>query len=188
MLKEKTIPPMKQEIIEELKRHMNDGIKALERRLSSLRTGRASPSLLETIPVEVYGSRMVLSQLANLSAPEPRMLMAHVWDATIVPLVDKAIRAFGLNPIVEGSVLRIPLPEPSQERRQELVKLSKEYGEEARVGLRILRRTALEKSAKEDLSEDALHGIKKDIQKTTDDFISLIDTKIQEKEKEILKI
>lgn len=175
-------------IISSLKSQMIEGIKALEHRFAGLRTGRANPALLEPIMVDAYGGRMPLSQLGNITASEARWLMVHVWDASVTNAVDKAIRAFGLTPVVEGTVLRIPLPELSQERRQELVKMAKTYGEEARIGLRNLRRSALDNVSKEDFSEDKLHELKKNIQKVTDDYIQEVDALLIKKEKEIIKV
>ncbi len=171
-----------------LNNSMEEAMKALQRSLSGLRTGRAMPSLLETLTVEAYGGRMALSQLGNISAPEPRLLSVQVWDTSMVAAVEKAIRASGLSPIVEGAVLRVPIPELSQERRKEMAKMAKTYGEEGKVGIRNLRRMALDALAKEDISEDDLFTKKREIQKITDDFIIKIQDMVEKKEKEIMVI
>lgn len=173
--------------MDQLKFSMSETLKAFQKNLTGLRTGRASPSLVEPVMVEAYGGRMPLAQLSTISAPEARLIVVQVWDATLVGAVDKAIQASGLNPIVEGVALRIPLPDLSQQRRQELVKMAKTYTEEAKIGLRNCRRIALDQLDK-DLPEDILHTVKKDIQKITDEFIQQAVTLLEEKEKEILKI
>ena len=179
---------MNKEILLTIKEQMNDAVKALSKRFSGLRTGRACPSLLEPIMVEAYGGRMPLSQLGTVNAPEARILSVHVWDGSVVSAVDKAIQAFGLMPMVEGTVLRVPLPDLSHERRQELAKMAKTYGEESRVGIRQIRRSILDSLSKDEFSEDDMHHFKKEIQKITDDFIAEIDRLLAEKEKEILKV
>lgn len=174
--------------INRLKEQFQEAIQALVKKFSGLRTGRANPALLEPLTVEAYGGRMPLSQVATVSAPEARLLTVNVWDNSVVSAVDKAIQAFGLMPIVEGMVLRVPLPELSQERRQDLIKTAKSYAEDAKIGGRNLRRSALDTIEKNDLPEDVLHGVKKDIQKMIDDFISQIDKILVDKEKDILKV
>ncbi len=170
---------------------MEKGIAAFKKQLSGLRAGRASPTLLESIMVEAYGGRTPLSQMASISVPEPRMLSVQVWDASVVSAVDKAIRSssMGLNPVVEGSLLRIPLPELTQERREEFLKTARSYGEEARIALRHIRRHGMEHlesmEKKEHLSEDLMHSIKKEIQKATDHAISMVDKALEAKEAEM---
>jgi ribosome recycling factor len=144
--------------------------------------------LLEPLTVEAYGGRMPLSQVASVSAGDARTLNVQVWDAGMVSAVDKAIQAFGLMPRVEGVTLRVTLPDLSQERRQELVKMAKSYAEEAKIGGRNLRRAALDSAENQDLSEDALQRIKKEVQKMTDDFVNAVDRILADKEREILKV
>lgn len=166
---------------------MSKVLKILAERLAGLRAGRASPSLLEPLLVEAYGGRMPLSQLGTVSAPEARMLSVHVWDGTVVSAVDKAIQAFGLTPMVEGTTLRVMLPELTHDRRQELVKKAKEYAESARVSVRNLRRSFLE-DLKDQGSEDHVHHLKKEVQKITDTFIEKVDAALVEKEKGIFRV
>ena len=184
----KKFPAMSKEILLTIKEQMNEAIKALSKRFSGLRTGRASPALLEPLMVEAYGGRTPLSQLGTVNAPEARVLSVHVWDASVVSAVDKAIQASGLMPMIEGSVLRVVLPDLSYERRQELAKMAKTYAEESRVGVRQIRRSALDSVSKEDVTEDDMHRLQKEVQKVTDDYISEIDRLFVEKEKEILKV
>lgn len=181
-------------LISHIAEEMEKGIQAFKKQLSGLRAGRASPALLESIMVDAYGGRTPLSQMASISVPEPRMLSVQVWDASVVSAVDKAIRAssIGLNPVVEGALLRIPLPELTQERREEFLKTARSYGEEARVALRHVRRHGMEHldilEKKEHLSEDRVHALKKEIQKATDHAISLVDAALETKEMEMKKL
>lgn len=175
-------------IAEGLKTQLNEALKALSAKFSGLRTGRATPALLEPLTVDAYGGRMPLSQLASVSATDARMLVVSVWDQSTVSAVDKAIQAFGFMPIVEGMVLRVPLPELSQERRQELVKMAKTYAEDAKVGGRNLRRAVMDALPKDGVSEDTIANVKKEIQKVTDDFMTQVDKLLADKEKDILKV
>jgi ribosome recycling factor len=178
----------------ELNRRMHGAVSVLKGELSGLRTGRASPSLLEPIHVEAYGSSMPLNQLATISVPEARMLSVQVWDRTMVQAVDKAIRsaALGLNPIVEGTLLRIPIPELNAERRQDLVKVAHKYAEQARVAVRHVRRDGLDLLKKEEkdggVSEDEQKKLADQIQKLTDQTIGEIDQMLATKEAEISQV
>ncbi|MCS0497801.1 ribosome recycling factor [Ancylobacter mangrovi] len=180
--------------IADLKRRMQGAISVLKQELSGLRTGRASASLLEPIQVEAYGSHMPLSQVASVNVPEPRLLSVQVWDRGMVSAVEKAIRDsnLGLNPQTEGQVLRVRIPELTQERRQELVKVAHKYAEAARVSIRHVRRDGLDtlKKAEKDgeMSSDELSRMSDQVQKATDQSIVEVDQVLSTKEKEILAV
>jgi ribosome recycling factor len=173
---------------------MQGAVSVLRGELAGLRTGRASSSLLEPIHVEAYGSSMPLNQVASIAVPEPRMLSVQVWDRSNVHAVDKAIREanLGLNPIVEGTLLRIPIPELNAERRQELVKVAHKYAEAARVAVRHVRRDALDVIKKQekdgDIGKDQAHADGEKVQSMTDSTITEIDEVLTGKEAEILQV
>jgi ribosome recycling factor len=173
---------------------MQGAVSALRGELSGLRTGRASSSLLEPIQVQAYGSAMPLNQVASVSVPEARMLSVQVWDKTNVGAVDRAIREanLGLNPIVEGTLLRIPIPALNAERRQELVKVAHKYAEQARVAVRHVRRDALDLLKKEEKShaigEDQEKALAEKVQKLTVETIGEIDSVLSHKEGEITQV
>ena len=176
----------------DLERRMHGAVESLKHDLAGLRTGRAHTALLDPVTVEVYGSHMPLNQVASVSAPEPRMLSVQVWDKSNVGPVDKAIRSagLGLNPIVDGQMLRLPIPEMTQERRKELSKLAGQYAEKARVAVRNVRRDGMDnlktdENTKE-ISEDERKRAETDVQKLTDSTIAEIDAAATAKEKEIL--
>ncbi|ABM45147.1 ribosome-recycling factor [Bartonella bacilliformis Peru38] len=181
-------------IMDDLKRRMDGAISAFKHELSGLRTGRASASLLEPLTVEAYGSVVPIKQVANISVLEPRMLSVSVWDKTMVGAVERAIRdcGFGLNPIVDGMNLRIPLPELNEERRKELVKIAHQYAEQARVAIRHVRRDGmdnLKKLEKEgEISQDEARSLSEKVQKLTDDAIADIDKILIMKETEIMQV
>ena len=178
----------------DLQRRMDGAINAFKHDMASLRTGRASANLLDPINVEAYGSAMPVNQLATVSVPEPRMISVSVWDKSMVQAVDRAIREsnLGFNPIVDGTNLRIPLPELNEERRKELVKIAHQYAEQARVAARHVRRDGMEhlKKAEKDseISQDDLRGQSDRVQKLTDDTIAEIDKLLGEKEAEIMQV
>ena len=177
----------------ELKRRMQGAVAALRTELTGLRTGRASASLLEPIRVEAYGSSMPLNQVGSVSVPEPRMLSVQVWDRALVSAVDRAIREanLGLNPINDGTLLRIPIPDLTADRRQELVKIAHKYSEAARVAVRHVRRDghdALKKEKSGSMSEDDQRKLTDQIQKMTDNTIAEIDTILATKEAEITQV
>ncbi len=184
---------MKERIADAEKR-MVKSIEALKAELVSIRTGKASPSLLDTVRVEAWGSQMPLSQVASVSAPQPRMLVVQPWDKTLLQPILKAIQKadLGLNPADDGDLIRVPIPPLTEDRRNELVKRVKKLGEEVKVAIRNIRRDAneevkkLEKDGK--ISEDDLHRGSQDIQKMTDHYIELVDEILRRKEKEILEI
>jgi ribosome recycling factor len=176
----------------DVQRRMHGAVESLKHDLSGLRTGRASTSLLEPVTVEVYGAHMPLNQVATISAPEPRMLSVQVWDRSNVGTVEKAIRSagLGLNPISEGTTLRLPIPDLTEERRKELAKLASQYAEKARIAVRNVRRDAMDSlkqdEKKNEISEDERKRLETEVQKITDDTIKDIDATTQAKEKEIL--
>ena len=178
----------------DLKRRMEGALTSFKGDLAGLRTGRASPSLLDPITVEAYGSRMPLNQVANISVPEPRMVSVTVWDKQMVGKVERAIResSLGLNPITDGATLRIPLPELNEQRRKELVKVAQQYSESARVAARHVRRDGMDtlKKLEKDgeLGQDEVRQQSDKVQKLTDDTISDIDRLLSEKETEIMQV
>ncbi len=180
--------------LKELKRRMDGAISAFKHDIASLRTGRASANVLDPVTVEAYGSRMPLNQVANITVPEPRMLAVSVWDKSMVGAVDRAIREsnLGLNPIVDGQNLRIPLPELNEERRRSLVKIAHDYAEKGKVAIRHVRRDGmdeLKKAEKDgDIGQDISRSQSEKVQKMTDDMISDIDSLLAEKEKEIMQV
>jgi ribosome recycling factor len=176
----------------DLERRMAGATEALKHDLAGLRTGRASTGLLDPVTVEVYGSHMPLNQVATVSAPEPRMLSVQVWDKQNIGPVEKAIRSagLGLNPINDGNVLRLPIPDLTEERRKELAKLASSYAEKARIAARNVRRDGMD-SLKADekkgvYSEDERKRHETEVQKLTDSTIADIDAAAASKEKEIL--
>ena len=176
----------------DLERRMHGAVEALKHDLQGLRTGRASTTLLDPVTVEVYGAMMPINQVASVSAPEPRMLSVQVWDKSNVGPVDKAIRSagLGLNPIVDGQTLRLPIPDLTEERRKELAKLAGQYAEKARVAVRNVRRDGND-SLKTDekkgvFGEDERKRHETEVQKLTDKTIAEIDEAAASKEKEIM--
>jgi ribosome recycling factor len=178
--------------IDDLKRRMHGAVEAFRHDLGGLRTGRASTALVDPVHVEVYGTNMPLNQVATVSVPEPRMLSVQVWDRSNVQPVEKAIRnaGLGINPIVDGQVIRLPIPELTEERRKELAKLVGQYAEKARIAVRNVRRDGMDHlkadEKKHNISEDERKRLEHDVQKMTDDTISEIDDAADVKEKEIL--
>ena len=178
----------------DLKRRMDGAIEALRKEFGGLRTGRASASLLDPIKIDAYGSLTPINQVGTVSVPEPRMISVQIWDKTMVPAADKAIRnsGLGLNPVVEGQLLRIPIPPLNEERRAEIAKLAGNYAEHARVAVRNVRRDGIETARKMQkdsvISEDELRDMEGDIQKLTDDHVKMIDDALANKEKEITQV
>jgi len=176
----------------DLERRMTGAIEALKHDLSGLRTGRANTALLEPIMVTVYGANTPITQVATISAPEPRMLSVQVWDKSNIGPVEKAIRSagLGLNPINDGNTLRLPIPDLTEERRKELAKLAGSYAEKARVAIRNVRRDGIENlkadEKKKEISEDERKRGETEVQKLTDDMIKQLDEVFGAKEKEIL--
>ena len=176
----------------DIQRRMTGALEALKSDFGGLRTGRASIALLDPVQVEVYGAHMPLNQCATVSVPEPRMLSVQVWDKSNVGPVEKAIRSagLGLNPITDGTTIRLPIPDLTEERRKELAKLSSQYAEKARIAVRNVRRDGNDAlkidEKKHEISEDERKRLEAEVQKLTDETIKDIDATSSAKEKEIL--
>ena len=180
--------------LKEIEKRMRSSLEGLKRELSGLRTGRASAHLLDPVSVTVYGSKMPINQVATITVPEPRMISVQVWDKSNVQAVDKAIREanLGVNPIVDGAILRLPIPAPTADRRQELIKQAHKYTENHRVAVRNVRRDGMEllKKLEKDgkMSEDDHRGNSTKVQELTDKIVKEIDQTLQAKEAEIQKV
>ena len=183
-----------QDILNSCNSKMRKAFDIFSQDLSSLRTGRANVSMLDIIKVEVYGQKMPINQLATITTPEPRIINIQVWDLNNVNLIDSAIKKseLGLNPQIDGQLIRLPIPNLSEERRNEIKKIIKSTGEKCKVSIRNIRRDANDELKKllksKDISEDDEKKYEKIIQKTTDQHIKLIDEKVISKEKEIMTI
>jgi len=179
---------------EEMNRRMNGAVATLKSEFSGLRTGRASPALLDPVSVEAYGNVVPISQVGTISTPEARMITVQVWDKGLAKAVDKAIRdaGLGLNPQMDGQLLRIPLPELNQERRKELSKLAAKYAEAARIAVRNVRRDGMEllKKLEKDhkIGQDEHHTKGDELQKLTDTHVKDIDNALHTKEQEIMQV
>ena len=173
---------------------MDKAIEVFLKELSSLRTGRANAAMLDLVKVDVYGQQMPINQVGSITTPEPRMINIQVWDASNVPLVDAAIKKsdLGLNPQIDGQLIRLPVPELNDERRTELKKLIKSIGEKCKVSIRNIRREANEDLKKllkaKEIGEDDEKSSEKNVQTITDDHIKVVDEKVSLKEKEIMTI
>ncbi len=180
--------------IADIERRMNGAVEALKREFAGLRTGRASAALLEPITVDAYGSKMPLNQVGTVGVPEPRMLTVQVWDTGLVGAVEKSIRdsGLGLNPQTEGNMVRVPIPELTEERRVELTKIANKYAEQARVAARNVRRDGMDtlKRMEKDgeISQDDQRQWSQDIQKLTDETVSTIDAALTTKDQEIMQV
>ena len=173
---------------------MDKAIEVFSKEMSSLRTGRANAAMLDLVKVDVYGQQMPINQIGSITTPEPRMINIQVWDQNNVALVDAAIKKseLGLNPQIDGQLLRLPIPELNEERRSELKKLIKSMGEKCKIAIRNIRRDANEELKKllksKEIGEDEEKSFEKNIQNITDKHISIVDEKIASKEKEIMTI
>ncbi|MBU1175399.1 MAG: ribosome recycling factor [Alphaproteobacteria bacterium] len=173
---------------------MEKSVQSLRDELAGLRTGRASPSLLEHVSVDAYGSKMPVGQLATVSVPEPRLLSVQVWDQHLTKAVEKAIRdsGLGLNPSAEGTVIRVPIPELNEERRRDLTKVAHNYAEQARVAVRHIRRDGMEllKKLEKDhgMGQDEARQHHEQVQKATDESVAEIDAVLATKEEEIMQV
>lgn len=180
--------------LDDLKRRMNGALSVLKTEFAGLRTGRASSSMLDPISVDAYGQSMPLSQVGTVSVPEPRMVAIQVWDKSMVAAVEKAIREsnLGLNPVVDGQLLRLPIPELNQERRQELVKVAHKFAEAAKVSVRHVRRDGMDDAKKAekdgDISQDDSRVASEEVQKLTDQLIAEVDSMLEKKEQEIIQV
>ncbi len=187
-------PKTLQEVYDLMEEKMMKSVEWVHNEMSTIRTGKASTSLVENIQVEAYGGHVRLRECAGISTPEPRMIVIQPWDPSVVQAVVKAIEVskVGINPIVDGKIIRLPIPQLSQERRLELDKIVKKVAEEGRVAIRNERRTGLEQAKKLQkegkITEDDLKHSEKEIQKKTDEYTKEIDTVTTNKEKEILTV
>jgi ribosome recycling factor len=178
----------------EAQEHMEKALEALRREFTSVRTGKASPALLETVRVDAYGSKMPIHQVATVSVPEPRLMIVQPWDKGLLAAIDKAIRGaeLGLNPASDGNVLRVPVPALNEERRREMVKLLHRLAEDGRVAIRHARQEAnkaikAKEGAHEIGADDARRQLD-EVQKLTDDFIAKVETLLKAKEQEVMEV
>jgi ribosome recycling factor len=180
--------------LKEYRRRMDGALEALRKEFAGLRTGRASTGLLEPVMVEAYGNTVPLNQVGTISVPEPRLITVQVWDRGVVKAVDRAIREAGLgvNPQTEGQLIRVPIPELTQERRAELSKIAHKYAEQARIAVRNVRRDGMEHLKKAEkqhqISEDEHRRLSTEVQSMTDDHVKKVDETLAAKEKEIMQV
>ncbi|MEQ3626342.1 MAG: ribosome recycling factor [Celeribacter sp.] len=179
--------------LDDLKRRMDGAMAALKTEFHTLRTGRASATMVDPITVDAYGQITPLNQVGTINVPEPRMLTINVWDKSLINKVEKAIResGLGINPVVDGTVIRLPIPELNEERRREMTKIAAQYSESARVAVRNVRRDGMDilKKAKNDgLSEDDFKIWSDEVQTLTDEYIALIDSTLEAKQAEIMQV
>ena len=183
-----------EEILFEAEVSMEKSVDYMVHEFSSVRTGKASPALVENVDVEAYGSMMKLKQLALITTPEPRLLVVQPFDASTVRDIEKALKEskIGIMPMVDGKIIRLPIPELSEERRKDLVKALKQMAEEARVRVRANRRTAMDEARKlqksGELTEDGLRDLEADVQKLTDRFVKSVDDHFERKEADVMKV
>lgn len=183
-----------EEALFEAEEHMEKTVKRVQDDFGAVRTGKASPQLVDSMRVDCYGTTMQLRELAGITCPEPRLIMIQPWDGSNVDPIRKAIEQsnLGISPIVDGKVIRIPIPELSEERRQEMTKVVKKIAEDGRVALRHVRRDTLDRVRKEQkqnlLTEDDLELAEKDIQKLTDTYVGKIDKMLESKEADLLRV
>ena len=180
--------------INDIERRMDASLSSLHSEFMGLRAGRASAGMLEPIMVDAYGSKMPMNQVGSISAPEPRLLTVSVWDISMAPSVEKAIResSLGLNPATEGGLIRVPIPDLSEERRKDMVKAAGRYAEGCRVAIRNIRRDGIETVRKAEkgglISEDDRHTEENAVQKLTDEYVKKVDDAFLHKEKEITQV
>ena len=174
--------------------HMDKALEAMRREFSGVRTGKASPALLDMVRVDAYGSKMPLNQVANVSAPEPRMLIVQPWDKGLVPVIEKAIRTaeLGLNPATDGAIIRVPIPALNEERRKEMVRMLHKLAEEGRIAIRHARqeanKTLKQQQSNSEISEDEARRQMDEVQKLTDEYIGKIDHLLKAKEEEVMEV
>jgi len=180
--------------LKDLERRMQGAIESLRHEFAGLRTGRANASMLDPVMVEVYGTQMPINQVATISVPESRMLSVQVWDNNNVSAVEKAIRnsGLGLNPMTEGAVLRVPVPDLNEERRRELSRVAAKYAEQARIAVRNVRRDGMDRiktlEKDGDIGKDDSKALSEKVQKLTDDAVKTIDGMLSQKEEEIMQV
>ena len=183
-----------QNMKDDLVKRMEGAINSLHHDLKGLRTGRASPSLLDSVVVEAYGDRMPIAQLANVTVQDPKLLSVQVWDATVVKAIEKAINAadLGVTASADGQLIRVPIPQLNEERRREMVKVAHKFAENARIAVRNVRRDGVDliKKMEKDqgVSQDEIHKEVDEVQKLTDEYVKKIDQALAEREKEIMHI
>ncbi len=182
------------ELLKSFEKKMKDSLASLERDLSSIRTGRAHANMLDLLKVEVYGQTMPLKQLSSISTPDPQTLSLQVWDQNNVKFIEKSIREsdLNLNPLVDGQIIRVPVPKLSEERRKELTKIVSQQSEKIKISIRNIRREGMDKIKKDNkekiISDDENMKFSNELQKITDNYIKLVEDKIKQKEKDILKV
>jgi ribosome recycling factor len=185
---------MTDDLLKDLDKRMSGAIENFKTELQGLRTGRASADLLAPVMVEAYGSSVPINQVGAISVPEPRMISVSVWDKSMAGAVERAIRdaGLGLNPMADGTLIRVPIPDLNEERRKELSKVAGNYAESARVAVRNVRRDGMDKPKKMekdgDISKDEMHDLNDEVQKLTDRHVGTIDTKLSEKQSEIMQV
>ncbi|MEM9725385.1 MAG: ribosome recycling factor [Pseudomonadota bacterium] len=192
-IKERALADADAPDLDELERRMDGALASLKTKLASLRTGRASATMLDPVMVDAYGQATPLNQVGTITVPEPRMIVLNIWDKTVVGPAEKAIRnsGLGVNPVVDGTLIRIPIPELNEERRRELSKVAGGYGEDARIAIRNVRRDGMDqiKKAKSDgMPEDEQKLYSDEVQALTDKKIAAVDGAVTEKEKEIMQV
>ena len=179
---------------EDLKNKMNNSLKHFDKELQTIRTSRANPSMLENIYVDSYGAKTPVNQLGNISSPDPSMLTIQVWDTSLLKNIENAILEsnLGVNPQVDGALIRLPIPKLSEERRNELTKIASQYAENSKISIRNIRRDFIESKKNEKkesiISEDELKNFLNEAQKFTDDYITKIEKKLEQKKTDILKV
>ena len=177
-----------------IKEKMDASIKFFEKELTTLRTSRAHPSILDNIYIDAYGVKTPINQIGNISVPEANMITIQVWDSSLIKLVEKSINEsnLGINPQIEGQLIRLPIPKLSEERRQELSRIASQYGEQTKIAVRNNRRDFMDKVKKDEkeksISQDESKIIHDEIQKITDEYITEVDKRISNKQEEILKV
>lgn len=176
--------------MKELRKRMDGALASLKSEFSGLRTGRANAQLVEPIEVDAYGSKMPMNQVGTVTVPEPRMISINVWDKGLVGAVEKSIReaGIGVNPVVDGQNVRIPIPPLTEERRKELAKIAAKYAEQAKVAIRNVRREGMEEVKTAEGGEDEQKKQSEDVQKLTDEMVKKVDEAYETKEKEIMQV
>ena len=180
-----------QQILKDARAHMDKAIDSVKHEFASVRSSKATTNMLDTVRVEVYGTQMMLNQVANVAAPEPRLLTVTPFDKSQIKVIEKAIREaeLGLDPVTQGAMIRVPLPQMNEERRRDLVKIVHKFSEEGRIGIRHWRTEGRDRLKKLDgVSEDDVKHAEKDLQKVHDEYIAKIDALMKAKEHEIMEV